>query len=75
VKCSWSKQDPDKGKFVKECTRTFSPLIDCAQHSDCDGYKGCLATTLQKHTSIAAAWRRLLVDCGLDTELGEAPKK
>lgn len=75
VKCSWCKQDPDKATFVRECAKTFTPLIDCAERSDCDTFKDCLATNLQKNASLAAAWRRLLLDCGLDTEAGEAPQK
>lgn len=68
VKCSWSKQDPDRDTFVKECATTLGPLLDCAQHSDCQSYKACLTKVLEQHPEIIQRWRDLLHDCGLDTE-------
>ncbi len=70
VRCSWSKRDPDKDQFLRECAKSFGPLTECAQASGCDGYKGCLATALARRSSLAAAWRRSLLECGLDTEGG-----
>lgn len=75
VKCGWSKQDPDKGRFARECAKTFTPLLGCGERSDCEAYKSCLATALKTHASIVPAWRKLLLDCGLDTEGGEAPRR
>jgi hypothetical protein len=75
LQCGWSRPDPDKGRFVKECAKSFTPLHECGERPDCDAYKSCLATALQKHSAIAAAWRSLLLACGLDTEGGEAPRR
>jgi len=75
VRCSWSERDTDRDRFVRECKKTFAPLLDCAKHSDCDPYKRCVTATLEARQDLVVGWRRLLVECGLDTEGAERSGK